>query len=131
MTAPLPVPTSRPRIVEAAFWIWLLSSVLLVLFGLLLALSQGNVPPLVRGAGVVYVLAGLALGYLAGRTRGGHAAFRRAGVGLSLAIVVVLAVFSLMSRGLVWLVIMILAMVGAVLIMRPSAQVWFDAQDQQ
>jgi hypothetical protein len=131
MTAPLPVPSSRPRIVEAAFWIWLLSSVLLVLFGLLLALSQGNLPPLFRGAGVVYALAGLALGYLAGRARQGHAAFRRAGVGLALAIVVVLAVFSLMSRGLVWLLVMILAMVGAVLIMRPSAQVWFDAQDQK
>lgn len=130
MTAPLPVPSSRPRIVEVAFWIWLLSSILLVLFGLLLALSQGNVPPLFRGAGALYVLAGLALGYLAGRARRGHAGYRRAGVGLALAIVVVLALFSLMSRGLIWLLIMILTMVGAVLIMRPAAQGWFDSEEK-
>jgi len=131
MTAPLPVPSSRPRIVDVAFGIWLVSSILLVCFGLLLALSQSNVPTFFRGAGVLFALAGLALGYLAGRTRRGHAPFRRAAVGLALALVVLLALFSLMSKGLVWLLIMILTMVGAVLIMRPSAQDWFDSEAQQ
>jgi hypothetical protein len=128
MTAPLPVPSSRPRIVDLAFWIWLVSSIMLVLFGLLLALSPSNVPTFFRGAGVLFVLAGLALGYLAGRTRRGHAPFRRAAVGLALALVALLALFSLMSKGLIWLLIMILTMVGAVLIMRPSAQDWFDSE---
>ena len=41
---------------------------------------------------------------------------------LSLAIVVVLALFALYSRGPVWLLLMILTMVGAVLMMRPPAR---------
>ncbi len=61
----------------------------------------------------------------------GDAGFRRAAVGLALALVLLLAVFSLMSRGLIWPLIMIVTMLGAVLIMRPSAQDWFDSKEQQ
>ncbi len=77
----------------------------------------------------MFALAGLALGYLAGRTRAGHARLRRAAVGLSLALVVLLALFTLMTGGILWLIPMILTMVGAVLIMRPSAQDWFHTQE--
>jgi hypothetical protein len=126
MTAPQP----RPRVVTAAFWCWLAGSILLVLFGLLLALSRNHVPTFVRGTGVLFAVAGLALAYLTGRTRAGHAAFRRAGVGLALALVVLLAIFALMGGGLIWLLIMILSIVGAVLVMRPSAQDWFDREPQ-
>ncbi|MCT7658522.1 hypothetical protein [Mycobacterium deserti] len=121
-------PTSRPRIVTAAFWCWVVASVLLVAFGLLLALSEDEVPPLFRGAGVLFALAGLGLGYFSGRARLGESRFRRAAVALALAVVVILAMFALISRGPIWLVAMILAMVGAVLMMRPSAQQWFDQE---
>jgi peptidoglycan/LPS O-acetylase OafA/YrhL len=124
-------PQSRPRAVTAAFWCWLVGSILLVLFGMLLALSPNNAPTFVRGAGVLFVLAGLALAYFTGRTRTGHAGFRRAAVGLAFALVVLLVVFSLMGGGLVWLLIMVLSIVGAVLVMRPSAQEWFDQRAQQ
>jgi len=122
MSAPVP---ERPRIVDAVFWLWLLAAVSLVVLGMLMALTRGNLPPVFRGAGILFAVAGLALGYLAGRTRTGHAPMRRAAVGLSLALVVLLALFTLMTGGVLWLIPMILTMVGAVLIMRPSAQDWF------
>ena len=46
---------------------------------------------------------------------------------LAMAMAVLLAVYSLMSHGVLWLIPMVLAMVGAVLMVRPSAQAWFDA----
>jgi peptidoglycan/LPS O-acetylase OafA/YrhL len=127
MTATQP----RPRIVNAAFWCWAAAAVLLVAFGLLLAFSTDPLPVLFRGVGVLFALSGLGLGYLAGQARLGRKRFRRAAVALSLAIVVILALFTLMSRGPVWLVVMIVTMVGAVLMMRPSAQEWFDEEEPQ
>lgn len=124
-----PVPPQRPRIVEVVFWLWLVAAVALVLLGLLLALHSGNLPALFRGAGVIFAVAGLALGFLAGRTRAGDSRLRRAAVGLSLALVVLLALFTVMTGGVLWLVPMILTMVGAVLIMRPSAQDWFHTEE--
>lgn len=111
-----------------AFGCWVVASVLLVTFGLLLAFSQDGLPLLFRGTGVLFALAGLGLGYLAGQARLGYARFRRAAVALALAVVLVLALFALMSRGPIWLPVMILAMVGAVLMMRPSAQDWFEQE---
>ena len=122
MSTPVP---ARPRIVETVFWLWLLAAISLVVLGMLMALTRGNLPPVFRGAGILFAVAGLALGYLAGRTRAGHAGLRRAAVGLALALVVLLALFTLMTGGVLWLIPMILTMVGAVLIMRPSAQDWF------
>jgi peptidoglycan/LPS O-acetylase OafA/YrhL len=80
---------------------------------------------------VLFAVAGLGLGYLAGRARLGQRRFRRAAVALALAIAVFLAVFALMSRGPVWLVLMIVTIVGAVLMMRPSAQEWFDSVEEE
>lgn len=124
-------PQQRPRVVTVAFGCWVVASVLLVTFGLLLAFSQDSLPALFRGAGVLFALAGLGLGYLSGQARLGHARFRRAAVALALAVVLVLALFALISRGPIWLVVMILAMVGAVLMMRPSAQEWFEQEDNR
>jgi hypothetical protein len=42
-----------------------------------------------------------------------------------------LAAFSLMGGGVIWLVIMILSVVGAVLVTRPVAQEWFDSKAPQ
>ena len=124
MTAPHP----RPRVVTAAFWCWAVAAVLLLAFGLLLALSRNDVPTFVRGAGVLFVVAGLALAFLTGRTRAGHTELRRAAVGLALALAMLLAAFSLLGGGVIWLVIMILSVVGAVLVTRPVAQEWFDSK---
>ncbi len=130
MSAPQPAPSDRPRIIDVAFWLWLLASISLVVLGMLMALTRGNLPILFRGAGITFAVAGLALGFLAGRTRAGHARLRRAAVGLALALVVLLALFTLMTGGALWLIPMILTMVGAVLIMRPSAQGWFHAEEK-
>jgi peptidoglycan/LPS O-acetylase OafA/YrhL len=105
------------------------ASVLLVAFGLLLAFSPDNLPMVFRGMGALFAAAGLGLGFLAGRARLGEARFRRAAIGLSLAIVIILALFALYSRGPVWLLMMILTMVGAVLMMQPPAQEWFDQEE--
>jgi peptidoglycan/LPS O-acetylase OafA/YrhL len=123
-------PQSRPRVVTAGFWCWAAASVLLVAFGLLLALSPDSLPTLFRGMGVLFAASGLGLGFLAGRARLGDARFRRAGIALSLAIVVILAIFALYSRGPIWLLMMILTMVGAVLMMRPPAQGWFEREQE-
>jgi peptidoglycan/LPS O-acetylase OafA/YrhL len=127
MTAAQP----RPRVVSAGFWCWAAASVLLVAFGLLLAFSPDSLPTLFRGMGVLFAVSGLGLGFLAGRARIGDARFRRAAIALALAIVIVLALFALYSRGPIWLVMMILTMVGAVLMMRPPAQEWFDQSEAQ
>jgi peptidoglycan/LPS O-acetylase OafA/YrhL len=123
-------PQSRPRVVTAGFWCWAAASVLLVAFGLLLALSPDSLPTLFRGMGVLFAASGLGLGFLAGRARLGDARFRRAAIALSLAIVVILAIFALYSRGPIWLLMMILTMAGAVLMMRPPAQEWFEREQE-
>ena len=104
---------------------------LLVAFGLLLAFSPDSLPTLFRGMGALFAASGLGLGFLAGRARVGDARFRRAAIALSLAVVIILALFALYSRGPIWLLMMILTMVGAVLMMRPPAQEWFDQSEAQ
>jgi hypothetical protein len=106
------------------------AAVLLVSFGLLLAFSPEAIPSLFRGMGALFAVSGLGLGFLAGRARLGDERFRRAAIALSLAAVVVLALFALYSRGPIWLIMMILTMLGAALMMRPPALEWF-AQDQK
>jgi hypothetical protein len=127
MTAPQP----RPRVVTAAFWCWVVASFLLVLFGLLLALSRANIPVFLRGAGVLFLLAGLALVSLAGRARAGNAGLRRAAVGLALPLVVLLAIFSVMVGGVVWPFVIVLTLAGTLLMMRPAANDWFDSEERQ
>ena len=120
----------RPRVVTVAFWLWTLAAVLLIAAGLSSLLSEALIG-FYRYAGVLWLVAGIGLGFLAGRTRQGDARFRRAGVALSLALVLLLAVFSLMSQGLIWLPIMIVVMAAAVLMMRPSAQDWFTQDEER
>lgn len=128
MSASPSTSSTRPRTVDLAFWTWLLAAVMLVTGGLLLAFTDADVPTLLRISGVVNVLAGLALAYLARRARGGDVRFRRAAIALALSLTLLLALFALISQGLVWLVTMVLTTVGGVLIMRPSAQEWFRQQ---
>ena len=113
-------PQSRPRVVTAAFWCWVAASFLLLLGGLIAA--SLNVPVVFRGAGVIFALAGAALAFLAGRSRGGDTRFRRAALALALAIVVLVALAALfrLTNGITLLAVFPLV-AGTVLITRPSA----------
>lgn len=122
-----------------AFWAWLVAAILLVLAGLILATvqlqsDQDQMRTLVwfaRGIGALYIAAGLAVGYLGGRTRRGDKRFRRAAVALSYAIVLLVAVFALVFQiyPLPVLVAMIALLVAAVAATRDSADAWLDAAE--
>ncbi len=115
----------RPRVVEVAFWLLVVAALALITTGLIVVFSSSPIPTFFRGAGILFAVAGAALAFVAGRTRGGDARFRSATIGLALALVILLAVFSLFSRGLAWLLIMVVVMVAAILLLRPGAQDWF------
>jgi len=110
-----------------AFWLltffvlaallWLLHDVLLpFVLGMALAYVQAPIADRMERLGINRTVAALLMVSLV--------------VVALVALVLLLAVFSLMSRGLIWPLIMIVTMLGAVLIMRPSAQDWFDPKEQ-
>lgn len=117
----------RPRIVEVAFWSWVGAAVVLVLFGMWLIAS--TVPIFVRGVGVILAIAGLAVGYLAARTRNGDKRFRRAAVALALTLSVMLALLAMLNLRPLWLVPMVLLIAGAFAATRSSTDHWFDTVD--
>jgi hypothetical protein len=115
-------PQSRPRVVTAAFWCWVAASVLLIVGGLIAA-SVSELPMVYRGAGVLTVVAGVGMAFLAGRTRSGDTRYRRAAIALSLAIVVLVAIMSVLGGAIHFLTLLgVLPLIaGTVLITRPSA----------
>jgi hypothetical protein len=139
----------RPGIVKAAFWSLLVGAVLLIAGGLLaFTLTFDVVRPMVdssiandvveravarhHAAGIGCIAAGLLLGFLAGRTRTGDARFRRATIGLGLAITVLVAAASVFTGiHLLAVLSLIPIIVGTVLLTRPAATTWFDADDTQ
>ncbi len=123
-----PPVSPRPRVVEVAFWLLALAALGLIAAGLLVVFSSSPVPAFFRGAGALFAVAGGALAFLAGQTRRGDARFRSATIGLAFALVVLLALFSVFSLGLAWLLIMVAVMVAAVLLLRPAAHEWFTAE---
>ncbi len=128
-----PVPASRPRTITAAFWCWVAAGVLTAAFGMLLATqSSPGTPLFVQLAGVLFVGVGLAQGYLAGRARKGQKRFARAGVGLAMASVILLAALLLFGASILGIAIvaaiMILLITGSALNQRATSQQWFDAQ---
>ena len=116
MTAPGP----RSRAASISYWSLVVASVALMAFGLLMVFPAASGPAFFRGAGVLFAVAGMGLAFLSGRARGGDVRFRNATVALALALVILLAVFSLISHGLVWLLIMIVLLVGAILMVRSA-----------
>jgi hypothetical protein len=113
-------PQSRPRVVTAAFWCWLVASLLLIVGGLIPASLA--VPALYRGAGVVIALAGVGMAFLAGRSRTGDTRFRRAAVTLSMTIVVLIAVLAVLRIPSVLTLLAVIPLIaGTVLITRPAA----------
>jgi hypothetical protein len=123
-------PQQRPRVVTAAFWCWVAASVLLVAGGLIVAAA--SVPPLSRGGGVITALAGAGMAFVAGRSRTGDSRFRRAGVALALAIIVMMPLVVMFGVVHVLTLLAVLLLVaGTVLITRPSASSTADQRDQQ
>jgi peptidoglycan/LPS O-acetylase OafA/YrhL len=113
-------PQSRPRVVTAAFWCWLVASLLLIVGGLMAA--SVALPAVYRGAGVIIALGGAGMAFLAGRTRRGDDRFRRAAVALSLAIVVVVALAAVFGVVHVLTLLAVIPLIaGTVLITRPAA----------
>jgi hypothetical protein len=86
---------------------------------------------LFRGCGVLFIIVGLAIGYLAGRTRKGDKRFRRATVVLSYATVLLLVLCALLLGIVLPLpcVAGIASIVAAVAVTRDSANEWFDTVD--
>ncbi|MGW4479027.1 hypothetical protein [Rhodococcus triatomae] len=137
-------PAGRPRLVDAAYWLWLVAAGLLVLFGLLALTASGDalrasfveagaepdvadsLVTLLRGTGALGIAVGLGTGVLAGPVRAGHAGFRRAEVALSGVYVVIqlLSVAVGVGRPEMLLCALLMA-VAAVLVYRPSARDWF------
>ena len=121
-----PTPTNpRPVAVDIAFWLLIAAAAGLIAGGLLLVFSTSAIPGFFRGAGALFGVAGAVLAYLVSRARSGDTRFRRATVGMAMALVALLALFALISQGVVWLLIMVAAIVGAVLLIRPAATDWF------
>jgi hypothetical protein len=140
----------RPRIVEVAFWCWAVAAILLVLGGLLALTTgfgnlRGHFPAEVtddqirsfltfyRGTGGVCIVLGVAIGYLAGRTRRGDKRFRRASVALSFATVVLLLACAILLRIVLPLAPLaaIALIAAAVSATRERATAWFDAMDSR
>lgn len=113
-------PQSRPRVATAAFWCWAAASFLLMLGGLIAA--SLNVPTIFRGAGVIFVLAGAGMAFLAGRSRSGDTRFRRAAIALALTIIVLVALAAVLrlANGITLLAVFPL-IAGTVLMTRPAA----------
>lgn len=131
----------RPRVVSAAYWLWLISAVLLIAV-CLIALTlpadqirasfsseaQGNsFLTVFRGLGVMSGVVGLAVGLMSSHVRGGDRRFRRALVTLS-GVAAVLLIFAGLVFPLVPLVIAVALVVAAVLAYRPSAREWFHRE---
>jgi hypothetical protein len=135
---------ARPGVVTAAYVLWLVAAVLLVLVALLTLTvpvdqlrpaleSQGNTAAdidsylsFIRIIGVVCAVFGLVLGFLAGSVRAGHAMMRRILVGLSVFAALVL-VFGVLAVGAFQelLAIALVLLAACMLVYRPSARRWF------
>ena len=114
-------PHQRPGVVTAAFWCWVVASVLLIVGGLIVA--SAGLPPLSRGGGVITGLAGAGMAFLAGRSRSGDTRFRRAAVALSLTIVVLTPLVVMFGVAHVFTLLAVLLLIaGTVLITRSGAK---------
>ena len=128
---------------DVAFWLLIVGAVMLVSGGLLAATMSfdairsvaadsvsdeqvHNYLTFHRGSGVICVLTGAALGFLAGRLRRGDARFRRATIVLALVTVVLVALVAVFAGiHILALLGLLPIIVGALLLTRPAAAEWF------
>lgn len=138
-------PEPRPTVVSVATWLLLLGAAMLIAGGIYTAtvafdtlrrvapssVSDASVRSyltLYRGTGALFAVSGLGLAFLAMRTRDRDARFRRAVLGLALAIVVLAggaAVFS--GAHILALLSLVPIIVGVLLLNRQDAIAWFAA----
>ncbi|MEZ0050901.1 UPF0716 family protein affecting phage T7 exclusion [Mycobacterium sp. MAA66] len=122
----------RPRPVTVAYWCWMVAAVLLIVGGLLTATVDPALPAVFRGGGLIVVLAGVGLAFLAGRIRTGDRRFERAAVALSLAIVVAVALIVVFGVTHVLTLLALLPLIAGMVSVRSSgAQAWFDGEAEQ
>lgn len=136
---------NRPRNVTIAYWLWIVCAVLLILFGLLAFTASADAIreqfaedkrddvdafiKLLRGIGVISLLVGGVVGFLAGPVRKGDRRFRRTLATLSVvfaflqifAVIVGLSPFAL-------LLVAVGLLVAAILVYRPQADAWFAVE---
>lgn len=133
----------RPRSVDVAFWLLVAGAVLLMAGGMLAAtlgydtlrsaagssVSDQTIRDYLRfhrGAGVVCALAAVALAALVVRTRAGDPRFRRATMGLGLAIIVLVGVVAVFFGTHIFALLSLLPIiVGTLLLSRPQAAQWY------
>ncbi|MDZ4270919.1 MAG: hypothetical protein U1D00_35505 [Mycobacterium sp.] len=147
MTAPLPVPSNRPRLVDVAFWCFIAGAVIMIVGGLMASTAsfeaaRAAINPSVgddqvrsyltvyRVSGMGAVAAAGALAFLAGRARRGDARFRLAVLGMAFAIVVVVGLLAAgvgVAQPLI-LLSLLPVLVGAVLLTLPAARIWYESE---
>jgi hypothetical protein len=125
-----PAQASRPTTVSVAFYSWIVGAVLLTATGLLLLTWP---PAAYKLVGVLLPIIGLAIGYLAGRTRKRHAGFARAALALAMATVVFLALVLLflpLPVGVVGVLgLAVIALItGSALNQRPASVQWYNPE---
>jgi hypothetical protein len=141
----------RPRTVEVAFWCWMAAAALLIVAGVLemtmvkyrdmrntlpASVPDSEVRSLFdtyRTVAIVCAVLGMAIGYFAGRTRGGNKRFRRGTVVLSVVGVVLLLAATVLLSAVTLLAVLavIPLLVAVVAATRESASEWFDAVDSR
>jgi uncharacterized membrane protein HdeD (DUF308 family) len=124
-------PLARPKSVTAAFWLWLVSGVLLVFIGLLaVTITLTGSALLHRISGGILIVTGLVLVYLAGRSRSGDSRFAHAAVALSLALVVFLSILlAIQMLGAFVSPVVLFLIVASGLVMRSQTAIaWFTAK---
>ncbi len=138
MTQPTSAP--RPAIVNIAFWLVVAGAALLLAGGLLgLTSAFGtnqsedsvrNLRVLLGGMSVLWVAAGMALSFFAGRARNGDLRFRRTVVAMAVAVVVLVFLLTLLAPFVIAYTEPVMfgivpVAIGATLFMRPAASDWF------
>ena len=140
-----PSSPARPTIVNIAFWLVLVGAVLLLVGGLMglsssingsgSVLGENLSDEMVRnrrlllgGMSALWALTGMALSFLVGRARNGDLRFRRATVGLAVAVAVLMFLFVLLAPTVIaWPTLfgVVPVVIGATLFMQPAASDWF------
>lgn len=135
----------RPRVVTAACWLVFVGAAMVAGGGLVAAFlsfetvrasATGSMSDeqlrqaltFYRGSGAVCALAAIGLAFLVVRTRGGDARFRRATMGLGLAIIVLVGLIAVFAGAAPLTVLgLIPIIVGVLMLNRPAATSWFQS----
>jgi peptidoglycan/LPS O-acetylase OafA/YrhL len=121
----------RPRALNVAFWLLVVGAVVLMAGGLFAATD--SIPVVYRGVGVICVLAGALIAFLAGRVRkSGDARFRRATLALSLVVIVLVSVGGALHFVYLLALLSVLPLIaGAMMLSRPAAAGWSNADSPE